>query len=109
MTEMGTFFEYIFETRKVHDSSQDNSGIPEYGVRYVRTKKRVLVEIGDYRHMNYLQGNHWNTLLKIIQGKDLTQESLDLILDGFLQIGLHDGEHKESFLFGIEQKILKQV
>jgi hypothetical protein len=103
-------FNYILETRELGNPSEANSVEAIYGVRYMRTEKGAIVEVGDgLRHTNYFSKKHWNRLLKIIQEDELDESGLDLILENFMRKGLNHGEHKGSFLHGVKEGIIKII
>ena len=77
---MSYFFEFNLKTGKVSKNT-----IPEYAVRYYRTKNGIIAELGDgYRHMLHLSAKHWNRILRIIKNNELDKAGIQAITRGLM-------------------------
>lgn len=98
------FFEFNLETRRVEKDT-----IPDYAVRYYKSKNGTIVEVGDgLRHTLFIYGKHWNRILKIIKNGELDKSGVKAITRGLMERGLPE-EYEENLISAIKAGIIKEI
>ncbi len=97
-------FEFNLETGKVSKNT-----MPDYAIRYYKSKNGIIVEIGDgYRHNLYLSAKHWNRILKIIKNDELDKSGIKAITRGLMGHCLPQ-EYENYLISAIKTGIIKEL
>lgn len=98
------FFEFDLETGKISSDT-----CPHYAVRYYRTKRGFIVDIGDgYRHNLHIDSKYWNRILKIIKKGELDKSGIKAITRGLMEHCLPE-EYEKNLISAIKTGIIKEV
>lgn len=98
------FFEFNLETGEISEDT-----MPNYAVRYYKSKNGTIVEIGDgYRHNLSLKAKHWNRILKIIKNDELDKSGVKAITCGLMEHCLPE-EYEKNLISAIKARIIKEV
>ena len=78
-----------------------------FGIRYYKDENNIIVNIGDgFRHEIYIDGKHWNRILKIIKNDELDNEGIKAIIRGLINRAIPE-EYEEFFINSVKNSVIK--
>lgn len=99
-------YTFIFNLEKGEAEDEDPS--PSYAIKYYNPDSGEIVELGDgYRHEMFIEGDHWNRILRIIKNKELDEKGIEAII-GLMSEGLRK-EYTETFISAVRSEIIKEI